>query len=109
MSFPRFPEALDPDEPTGKIFVFPFNLPDGASITGAVFDPVDETSENIDPSPIIDVSEVAWGVEEDGSWGVSFRAIGTGISGWAHLRCRYVVSNGPQGDDITLRLHVTQR
>lgn len=109
MTFARFPESLDADEPTGKIYVFPIQLPDGASLSSAAVEPVDSSSAVVDPSPIVTVTEVMFGQESGQLWGVSFRVQGTGLSGHAYLRCRYVVSDGPQGDDITGVLLVRQR
>ena|SRR5690349_16128199 len=113
MTFQRFPASLDPDEPLGKKYVFPILLAEGVSITSATIDVMDASSTIVDPTPIVVITEVAWGLDNigltDNLWGVSFRARGTGLSGLAYVRCRYAKSSGPDGDDITGVIRVQQR
>lgn len=107
MSFPRWPESLDSDNPVGKIYTFRIALADGDSLSSASVDVVDPTSSTIDPDPATAVSEVTFAQVSGDLYGVSFRAIG-GVAGFVCIRCRYSTALG-NGDDATWRLLIEQR
>lgn len=108
-SFNRFPEPLDPDEPIGKTYTFPFSLAAGDSLTGAVVEAVDSTSSRIITTTVV-ISQVAFGLIGGNLWGVTFHAQGGGSAsiGRLYLRCRFQTSLG-NGDDRTCFLLIQQR
>ncbi len=101
-------EPLDPDEPLGKIYVYPFTLPTGITFATTELDVVDATSTTVMGTPNVTVTEKTVVNLSGVSWEIGFRAQGTGVTGNAYVRLRYALSNG-SGDDVTGILKIAQR
>lgn len=108
MSFNKFAESLDADEPVGKIYTFRIQAASGDSVASATILEVDSGSLGAAPVSLVTISQQSLGLISGGIYGASFRAQGKGAAGTTYIRCRYATALGV-GDDVTYAMNVTQR